>query len=289
MPTEIAQPGQAFAGASDGFRRTLEAVELGLWQWNLATNAIELSPCACGLLDRRSARSLDYDGFIALLHPDDRPTTQKTLQDSATAGGRFDFDFRVATTERWLRARGHIADGVATAILLDAGEPAFVEEMNSRLAAIVTSSDDAILGVALDGNLTDWNRGAEAVFGYTAAEVIGKPLTILIPHGQERESQEILDRLKRGERIEHYETRRRRKDGAIIDVSLTVSPVFDRVGHLVGASKVSRDITTAKRAQVALQERGYCSRPSKNLLDVVERNRFTKGREPRNPRRFLPR
>ena len=125
--------------------------------------------------------------------------------------------------------------------------------MTSRLAAIVTSSDDAIIGKTLDGIVTDWNSGAEAIFGYTAAEVIGQSLAMLLPPGQEDEMVRILERIKAGERVEHYETRRRRKDGAIIDVSLTISPVWDSNGRLIGASKVARDITATKRAQIELR------------------------------------
>jgi len=126
----------------------------------------------------------------------------------------------------------------------------------SRLAAIVSSSDDAIIGMTPDGMVTDWNRGAENIFGYTAEEMIGRSIMPLLPHGREAEEEEqILARIRRGEKIDHFETRRRRKDGTIIDVSVTVSPVYDESGRLVGASKVSRDITAAKRAQDALLER----------------------------------
>ena len=129
------------------------------------------------------------------------------------------------------------------------------EEANSRLAAIVASSDDAIVGKTLDGIVTDWNRGAEIVFGYRAEEIVGRSISITMPEGQDTETATILDRIKRGERVEHFETRRRRKDGEIIDVSVTVSPVWDSSGRLLGASKVARDITATKRAQTALAER----------------------------------
>ena len=148
-------------------------------------------------------------------------------------------------TGRTLRARGQVFDEGAEAagILVDANRWASVEQPNRRLPAIVTFSDDAIVGEALDGNVTDWNRGAETVFGYTADEIIGKPLAILLLPDQANEADIILNRLKRGDRIEHHETQRRRKDGTIIDVSLTISPLFDASGRLVGASTVARDIT----------------------------------------------
>ena len=124
-----------------------------------------------------------------------------------------------------------------------------------RLAAIVSSSDDAIIAKTLDGIVTDWNRGAEEIFGYKAAEMIGQSVARLLPPGRETEEDEILAQLRRGERIDHFETQRRRKDGEVIDVSVTISPLHDEAGALVGASKVARDITAARRAQDQLRER----------------------------------
>jgi PAS domain S-box-containing protein len=123
------------------------------------------------------------------------------------------------------------------------------EEATQRLAAIVESSDDAILAKDLDGTIISWNRGAERLFGYTAAEVIGKPVTILIPLDRHDEEPSILARIRRGERIDHYETIRRRKDGSLVEISLTVSPVKNAEGKIVGASKIARDITERRRAQ----------------------------------------
>ena len=115
-------------------------------------------------------------------------------------------------------------------------------------AAIVESSEDAILSKDLDGVITSWNRGAQRLFGYAAWEVVGKPVTILIPGDRENEEPMILDRIRRGERIEHYETVRRRKDGSLIHISLTVSPIRDFAGKVIGASKIARDITERRRA-----------------------------------------
>jgi PAS domain S-box-containing protein len=139
------------------------------------------------------------------------------------------------------------------------------------LAAIVESSDDAIVSKDLDGIITSWNRGAERIFGYLAEEVIGKPVTILIPHDRDDEEPAILARLRRGERIDHYETVRRRKDGRLIDISLTVSPVMNGDGKIIGASKIARDITARKRneAQIALLAREAEHRV-KNVLATVE-------------------
>jgi PAS domain S-box-containing protein len=118
-----------------------------------------------------------------------------------------------------------------------------------RLASFVESSDDAIVSKDLNGIITSWNGGAERLFGYSSEEVIGKPITILIPADRIDEEPEIIERVRRGERVDHYDTVRRRKDGSLIDISLTVSPLKDADGRIVGASKIARDITERKRAQ----------------------------------------
>lgn len=117
-----------------------------------------------------------------------------------------------------------------------------------RLAAIVSSSDDAILSKDLNGVILSWNPGAQRLFGYTAEEIVGKPVLVLIPEGRHDEEPAILARLRRGERIEHYETIRRRKDGSLVEVSLSVSPIRDEKGKIVGAAKIARDISVQKQA-----------------------------------------
>ena len=139
------------------------------------------------------------------------------------------------------------------------------------LASIVESSDDAIVSKNLDGIITSWNRGAERVFGYTAEEAIGQPITIVIPQDRQDEERTILTRIRRGERIDHFETVRQRKHGSLIVVSLTVSPVKNAEGKIVGASKIARDITEQKRnqEQIATLAREAEHR-SKNLLATVQ-------------------
>jgi PAS domain S-box-containing protein len=138
------------------------------------------------------------------------------------------------------------------------------------LAAIIESSDDAIVSKNLDGTITSWNRGAERVFGYTAEEAIGQPITIVIPQDRRDEERTILSRIRRGERIDHFETVRQRKSGGLITISLTVSPVKNADGLIVGASKIARDITEQTRAQeqIAALAREAEHR-SKNLLASV--------------------
>jgi PAS domain S-box-containing protein len=116
-------------------------------------------------------------------------------------------------------------------------------------AAIIESSDDAILSKDLNGVIMTWNRGAELLFGYTAEEAVGRPVTILIPMDRQDEEPFILERVRRGEKVDHYETIRQRKDGSLVDISLTVSPIKNERGEIVAASKIARDITETKRAQ----------------------------------------
>ncbi|MGY4227817.1 PAS domain S-box-containing protein [Bradyrhizobium sp. USDA 4503] len=123
------------------------------------------------------------------------------------------------------------------------------EEQLRLLASIVHSSDDIIVSKTLDGIISSWNEGAERAFGYMAAEAIGQPITIVIPESRHAEEREILSKVRRGERIEHFETIRQRKDGTQIVVSLTVSPIKNIAGVIVGASKIARDITEQKRVQ----------------------------------------
>ena len=121
-------------------------------------------------------------------------------------------------------------------------------EARLRLATIVESSDDAIISESLDGTIVSWNASAQRIFGFTEAEAVGQPITILIPPGLADEDNKILQRLRAGERIDHHETIRVGKTGKKVDVSLTIFPIKDAAGRVVGASKIARDITQQKLA-----------------------------------------
>jgi two-component system CheB/CheR fusion protein len=159
----------------------------------------------------------------------------------------------------------------AVNMLLDITDRKRAERYDLHLASIVESSDDAVVSKDLDGVVLTWNRGAERLFGYSSAEVVGKPITILIPSDRHTEECRILGRIRRGERVDHYETVRRRKDGSLVDISLTVSPIKDAEGRIIGASKIARDITERKRREelVELLAREVDHR-SKNLLALVQ-------------------
>jgi PAS domain S-box-containing protein len=133
-------------------------------------------------------------------------------------------------------------------------QPESKERLQARLAAIVAGSDDAIISKDLSGIVQSWNAAAERIFGYAADEMIGRPILAIIPADRQHEEPEILERLKRGERVDHFETVRRRKDGRLIHVSVTISPVRDATGQVIGASKIARDITELKQ-MIAERER----------------------------------
>jgi PAS domain S-box-containing protein len=151
-----------------------------------------------------------------------------------------------------IHARGIYKDGAlvrSRAFMLDETPIVTVERDTALLAAIVDSSDDAIISKDLDTRITSWNRGAQRIFGYEEHEVLGKSITILIPPERLEEEPRIMDRIRAGERVEHFETVRRHKDGTLVDISLTISPVRDWSGRIVGASKIARDITDRKRTE----------------------------------------
>jgi PAS domain S-box-containing protein len=142
-----------------------------------------------------------------------------------------------------------------------------------QLRAVAETSEDAIVTKDLNGIITSWNKGAERIFGYDADEVIGKPVSLLIPADRPDEEPSILGRIRRGQRTEHYETVRRRKDGGLIDISLTVSPLADATGTIVGASKIARDITDKKRSQarqeLLLREMGHRVKNAFTLVNGI--------------------
>jgi PAS domain S-box-containing protein len=126
-------------------------------------------------------------------------------------------------------------------------------DVETHLASIIESSDDVIVSKTLEGVITSWNPAAERILGYTEAEAIGQNIRLIIPHDRWAEEEDVLARIGRGQRVDHFETVRRAKDGRMLNISLTVSPIKDRNGKIVGASKVARDITDRKRAEAELE------------------------------------
>jgi PAS domain S-box-containing protein len=199
------------------------------------------------------------------VHPDDRGLPL-ALVNKNIGGDIPDADiveFRVLRpdgTVRWILARTYpVLDEQGevcriTGIAEDITDRKHAENELSRLASLVESSDDAIISKTLDGTITSWNRGAEKMYGYAAAEVVGRSIELIVPDDRLQELLGILERIDRGEPVEHFETARVTKDGRKIDVSITVSPMFDAAGKVIGASTIARDITERKRAEESLRE-----------------------------------
>jgi PAS domain S-box-containing protein len=148
----------------------------------------------------------------------------------------------------------HLADERLKQLELEAAQRAKEERLTTRLRALVESSDDAIISRTLDGAIESWNRGAEQVFGYSAAEAIGQPSSFLAPPDRLHEEDELIERIRHGGRVKHFETIRRRKDGRLIHVSISASPIRDGEGAIIGASKIARDITERKEFEEQIRQ-----------------------------------
>ncbi len=203
----------------------------------------------------------EFDGVWRLLRPDGAPLTVEESPIALVLKHGHAIRGMEAVGERpdgsripFLAFAAPIRDRVggivgAVNLLVDCADRVVVEQAVQRLAAIVESSDDAIIAKDINGVITDWNGGAQRLFGYSAEEAIGRPIAMLIPEDRNDEEPGILARLRRGERIHHYETVRRRKDGGLVAISLSVSPIKNRAGRVVGASKIARDITMRRCAE----------------------------------------
>ena len=155
----------------------------------------------------------------------------------------------------WLAMRAYPSPEGLAVYFHDITARKHAEEASLRLAAIVESSDDAIISKSLDGVVTSWNAAAERIFGYRAKEMIGEPILRLIPEDRHEEELRILERLRQGERVDHFETVRRTKDGQLLDVSVAISPLRNEYGTIIGASKIARDITKQKQLEKELAQR----------------------------------
>ena len=257
-----AQAGEAFARGDDYFHAVLDALPAALYITDAAGLITYYNEAAAELWGRRPKLGTNHwCGSWKLFWPDGRPMAHDECPMALALRERRPVRGMEAIAERpdgtrvpFIPYPTLLYDGSGALVgainmLVDITDRKHAEAHAQRLAAIVESSDDAIVSKDLNGIIASWNSGAQRVFGYTAEEIIGRPVTVLMPPERENEEPGILERIRRGERIDHYETVRRRKDGSLIDVSLTVSPVRDSAGEIIGASKVARDITERRRAR----------------------------------------
>ncbi len=204
-----------------------------------------------------------FEQLLQRTHPEDRAKWKGSIDRAIARKSGYEVEFRIvlpdATTKYIhtvghpvLNASGDLVEFVGSST--DITERKRAQQATSLLAAIVESSHDAIVSKSLNGVITSWNKGAERMFGYAAEEAVGQNITMIIPPGRRDEERTIIEQLMRGERVDHFETVRMRKDGSLLDVSLTISPMKDASGRVVGASKLARDITERKRAEEALRQ-----------------------------------
>ncbi|MGA9463656.1 MAG: PAS domain S-box protein [Terracidiphilus sp.] len=233
------------------------AAQVGTWEWDPEQNTQRLSPELHRIFGTESTDPEHADVWASRVDKQDLPKVKELMEDGYRTGAmEFDYRYRHPISGlRWFYCRGRRFQGETRmlGIIQDVTDRRSAEEASQRLVAIVESSDDVIISKDLQGIVTSWNPCAERIFGYSAAEMIGKPIMTIIPPELQDDESRILSTITRGDRIEHFETTRVKKNGERIEVSLTVSPVKDDSGRIVGAAKIARDITQRKKAERALR------------------------------------
>jgi PAS domain S-box-containing protein len=233
------------------------AAQFGTWEWDPAESTQSLSGELHRIFGTDASDPRRVETWASRIHPQDWPRVQRLMEESQRTGV-MEFEYRYLHPElglRWLYCKGRrFADGTRMfGIVQDMTARKLAEVDSSRYAAIVESSDDAIVSKDLHGVVTSWNQGAERIFGFTAEEMIGQPIIKIIPPDLQDQETTILSTIARGDRIEHFETVRLHKSGELVEISLTVSPVRDEAGTVIGAAKIARDITQRKKTERALQ------------------------------------
>jgi PAS domain S-box-containing protein len=282
-----------FAESSVQLQTVFDNMTEGIVVLDQGLNIIHLNHAASKLLGMDTSTlafpqvEATFEAFLpdgSLLTPEEWPAARalrgEHLQDFEIIVRRKDTGECIVTETNTVAIKN--PDGVIVQVIVslrDISERKHMDEIHSRLAAIVESSEDAIIGKNELGIVTSWNKGAEKTFGYTAEEMIGKSVKILLPEGHEHEEDDILARIKQGEIVDHFETIRKRKDGKLINVSLTISPIRDAWGKVIGASKIARNITYKKSLERQLRQSqkmeaigqltGGIAHDFNNLLGVV--------------------
>jgi len=204
-----------------------------------------------------------FEQLLQRTHPEDRAKWKVAIDRAIDRKSDYEVEFRLVlpdATTKYIHTVGHPVLNASGDLVqfvgssTDITERKRAEQATRLLAAIVESSHDAIVSKSLNGVITSWNKGAERLFGYTAEEAVGQNITMIIPPERRDEERTIVEQLTRGERVDNFETVRMRKDGSLLDVSLTISPMKDASGRVVGASKLARDITERKHAEEALRQ-----------------------------------
>jgi PAS domain S-box-containing protein len=257
--------------------------QVGSWEWDPRTDTVLWSDELYRLLgvNRERVRTTLADVF-ELVHPDDRAELSAALERVTRDGGSYAQEHRIIRPDgvaRWCHSRGSVlvdAEGRTLKVFgtaQDITERKEAEDALAHYAALVHSSTDAIITKSLDGRILTWNAGAERLFGYAAAEIVGQPASLILTPDGIYEQQFILNRIVRGERVEHYETVRLRKDGTTVEVAVSISPIKDARGRIIAVSSITHDITERRQAADAL------ARSREQLRDFAGRLRSAREKE----------
>jgi PAS domain S-box-containing protein len=237
--------------------------QVGHWELNLLTNTLNWSDEVFRIFEiEKAGFEASYEAFLDLIHPEDRETVNAAYTHSLETRQPYGITHRLLMADGRIK---HVHEQCETfykeakpirsiGTVQDITRQKKEEEVSSRLAQIVESTDDAIISKDLAGNITSWNRGAQKIFGYEAPEIVGSPVSLLIPPDRQEQEKQMAGSIKNGESLDHYETERVAKDGRIIPVSITASAIRDGSGKVVGISKIVRDITELKRSQERIRE-----------------------------------
>jgi PAS domain S-box-containing protein len=268
----------------------LRSHQLGAWSLNLENHTARRTLIHDQIFGYATLLpTWTFEMFLNHVVPEDRALVLQSFQTAMASLSDWSFNCRIRRVDGVIRhilaAGTHRKDDTGKAVEIqglvqDITERKRAEEVQQQMAALVESADDAILTKGLDGIIRSWNPGAVRLLGYSADEIIGQPITLLLPHDRLDEESMILHKLKEGEHVSHFETVRRRKDGSLVDVSLTISPIRDRSGNVVAASKIMRDISQRKRAENELRRKNAAlEQMNKELDDFV----YTASHDLRSP------
>jgi two-component system sensor histidine kinase VicK len=262
--TELVKARHHLEASEESARLAIDAARLGTFDKNLSTGQMVWDKRCRELFDIPLDKEVSFDNdFLPGIHIDDRERVNDYILNYAfersLSDGDYDIEYRAVGAgdgkTRWIKSRGKVffsdKDVPVRFIgtVFDITDLKLADENSAMLSAIIQSSYDAIVTKTLDGIIDSWNEAAERMFGYTANEMIGQSVYTLISSDYHLEEDQILSRLRRGERLDHFETKRLKKDGKLLDISLTISPIKNSKGEIIGISKIARDITEQKMAE----------------------------------------
>jgi len=254
--TETAQSRKDLEASEQRLQLALRAGGLGAWEWNIETGQITWSPTLekiHGIPEGSFAGT--FEAYQSDVHPDDMQLLNDSITE-ALQSGTYGITYRIVRPDgktRHLTASGLVVYSPSgepvkmTGVCQDVTDRVAAQETDARLVAIVDSTEDAIVGKTLDGIVTNWNAGAVRLYGLEARDILGKHINTIIPEAEWGEEEAVLERVRAGERIEHHEVHRKHKDGRLLDVALSVSPIKDPDDRIIGVSAIHRDITASKR------------------------------------------